>query len=51
METFFSLLQKNLVNTRRWDTLEDLRFDRELDRDESTTASVVSEAQADPGRI
>ncbi len=26
MESFFSLLQKNVLNTRRWDTREDLRL-------------------------
>ena len=26
MENFFSLLQKNVLNTRRWDTREDLRL-------------------------
>jgi transposase InsO family protein len=26
MESFFSLLQKNVLNTRRWDTREDLRI-------------------------
>ena len=25
MESFFSLLQKNVLNTRRWDTRDDLR--------------------------
>ena len=26
MESFFSLLQKNVLNTRRWDTREELRL-------------------------
>ena len=26
MESFFSLPQKNVLNTRRWDTREDLRL-------------------------
>jgi len=26
MESFFSLLQKNVLNRRRWDTREDLRL-------------------------
>ncbi|MFF5323511.1 IS3 family transposase, partial [Janibacter hoylei] len=26
MESFFSLLQKNVLDTRRWDTREDLRL-------------------------
>ena len=27
MESFFALLQKNVLNTRRWDTREDLRLE------------------------
>lgn len=27
MESFFSLLQKNVLNTRRWDTREELRLE------------------------
>lgn len=26
MESFFSLLQKNMLNTRRWETREELRL-------------------------
>lgn len=26
MESFFALLQKNVLNTRRWDTREELRI-------------------------
>jgi transposase InsO family protein len=27
MESFFSLLQKNVLNTRRWDTRDELRIE------------------------
>ncbi len=27
MESFFALLQKNVLNTQRWDTREDLRLE------------------------
>jgi transposase InsO family protein len=38
MESFFSLLQKNVLDTRRWETREELRpRDRHLDRNQVTT--------------
>ena len=40
MESFFSLLQKNVLDTRRWETREELRpRDRHLDRNQVQPAT------------
>jgi putative transposase len=53
MESFFSLLQKNVLDTRRWETREELRpRDRHLDRNQVQPATTpTGPRQAHPGRV
>lgn len=53
MESFFALLQKNILNTRRWETREELRLSivTWIETTYSQPPPSKAPGEADPGRV